>query len=79
MPRVNLGRKGNEEALVSLLWGRQAATGISVSQMAEKAGMTPQTLRTRKKSPQDFSLKELLALGRALNIPIEDIRTAIRY
>lgn len=79
MPRVNLGRKGNEEALVSLLWGRQAAAGISVSQMAEKAGMTPQTLRTRKKSPQDFSLKELLALGRALNIPIEDIRTAIRY
>lgn len=79
MPRVNLGRKPNDEALVSLLWGRQAAAGMSIGTMAEKAGMTPQTLRARKKSPQDFSLSELLKLGRALNIPIEDLRNAIRY
>lgn len=79
MPRVNLGRKPNDEALVSLLWGRQAAAGMSIGTMAGKAGMTPQTLRARKKSPQDFSLSELLKLGRALNIPIEDLRNAIRY
>ena len=53
--------------------------GMPVGTMAEKAGMTPQTLRARKKSPQDFSLKELLKLGRALDIPIEELRDAIRY
>ena len=51
----------------------------TLSALAEKAGMTPQTLRARKKSPQDFSLKELLKLGRALDIPIEELRDAIRY
>ena len=67
MPRVKLGRKPNDEVLISLLWGRQAAMGM------------PETLRSRKKSPQDFSLKELLKLGRALDIPIEELRDAIRY
>lgn len=79
MPRVKLGRKPNDEVLISLLWGRQVAMGMPVGTMAEKAGMTPQTLRSRKKSPQDFSLKELLKLGRALDIPIEELRDAIRY
>ena len=79
MPRVKLGRKPNDEVLISLLWGRKAAIGMPVGTMAEKAGMTPQTLRSRKKSPQDFSLKELLKLGRALDIPIEELRDAIRY
>ena len=65
MPRVKLGRKPNDEVLISLLWGRQAAIGMPVGTMAEKAGMTPQTLRARKKSP--------------LDIPIEELRYAIRY
>lgn len=43
MPRVKLGRKPNDEVLISLLWGRQAAIGMPVGTMAEKAGMTPQT------------------------------------
>lgn len=79
MPRVNLGKKPDDEALVSLLWGRQAAMGMSIGTMAEKAGMTPQTLRARKKNPQEFSLAELKKLGRALQVPIEDLRAAIRY
>ncbi len=30
MPRVKLGRKPNDEVLISLLWGRQAAIGMPV-------------------------------------------------
>ena len=41
MPRVKLGRKPNDEVLISLLWGRQAAMGMPVGTMAEKAEEVP--------------------------------------
>lgn len=79
MPRVKplIEKKG--EAIVTLLWGAMALQETSASAVARKVEMDPATMSRRKKKPEDFTLGELLALGRALHIPIEELRSALRY
>lgn len=84
MPRTNLGRNIADEKIVALIWGAAAANNLNDTQLCEKVSntsfrMTRPTLYNRKKKPEDFTVGELRRLGRALNIPIEDLRAAIRY
>lgn len=79
MPRVNLGRNIANEKLVALIWGQAAVLGLSTPQLGEKARISRSKIYELKKTPEDMSLGELRRIGRALNIPIEDLREAIRY
>ena len=79
MPRVNLGRKPENDALVKLIWGAAAAENAGHGKMADIAGFSIRTLQERKKDPSKFTVEELRKLGRGLHIPIEEMRAALRY
>ena len=79
MPRVNLGRNTANEKLVALIWGMADVRGLTNEQLGDKANISRTTVARRKAKPEDLTLGELLRLGRALGIPIEELREAIRY
>lgn len=79
MPRVNLGRKPENDALIKLIWGAAAAENVCQRKMADIAGFSIRTLQLRKKDPSKFTVEELRKLGRGLHIPIEEMRAALRY
>lgn len=79
MPRTNLGRDLAGEKIVALIWGAAAVNGLTNEQLGEKAKISRDTLRRRKVKPEDLTLGELRRLGRALNIPVDELRAAIRY
>ncbi len=79
MPRTNLGRKPENDALVKLLWGAAAAEGVGQERMAQMAGMALRTLYARKKDPSKLTVEQLRKLGRGLHIPVEEMRAALRY
>ena len=74
MPRVNLGRDRCREDMIALIWGKCAVMGLNNGDIAEKMGVCRQTVSNWKKNP-----KKQLRICRILNIPLEDLRTAIHY
>ena len=78
MPRVNICRDKHER-LIKTLWGAKAVSDKTDDELARAIGMTRQTLSTRRKRPEMFTLGELEKLGRALNVPIDELRNCIRY
>lgn len=79
MPRVNLGRNVANEKLVALIWGQAAVLELSTTQLGEKAKVSRSKMYELKKNPENMTIGELRRIGRALGIPIEDVRAAIRY
>ena len=79
MPRVKPLIQKRGETLIALLWGMMAVQSTNVAVVADKTGIKKSTLYRRKKSPEDMTLGEILTMGKALHIPIDDIRQAIRY
>jgi DNA-binding Xre family transcriptional regulator len=78
MPRVKpLGVNPTEQKIVALLYGAMETEGVQKQELAAALGMTPKTLRQRKKDPLDFTVRELQKACRALHIPIDDLRSAI--
>ena len=79
MPRVNLGRNTANEKLVALIWGMAAVRGLTSKELGDKANVSRTTIARRRANPENLTIGELRRLGRALGIPIEDLRDAIRY
>lgn len=79
MPRVNLGRNVADEKLVALIWGNAAVRGMTTPELGAKAKISRSQIYRYKKNPEDISVGELRRIGRALGIPIEELREAIRY
>ena len=80
MPRGNLGRDRCREDMIALIWGKCAVMGLNNGDIAEKMGVCRQTVANWKKNPKKhLSVEELLRICRILNIPLEDLRTAIHY
>ena len=79
MPRVNLGRNTANEKLIALIWGAAAVHGLTTEQLGDRAHISRTTVARRKAKPEDLTVGELRSLGRALGIPIEELRAAIRY
>ena len=78
MPRVKpLGVNPAEQKIVTLLYGALETEGVKKQELAEAMNMTTMTLLRRKKSPLDFTVRELQAACRTLHIPIDDLRSAI--
>lgn len=79
MPRTNLGRNIANEKIVALIWGTAAAAGLTAEELGAKAKISRSRIYARKNKPEDLTLRELRSIGRALNIPIDELREAIRY
>lgn len=78
MPRTNLGRNIANEKIVALIWGTAAAAGLTTEELGAKAKISRSRIYARKNKPEDLTLRELRSIGRALNIPIDELREAIR-
>ena len=63
MPRTNLGRNIANEKIVALIWGTAAAAGLTTEELGAKAKISRSRIYAR----------------RSLNIPIDELREAIRY
>lgn len=79
MLRTNLGRNIANEKIVALIWGTAAAAGLTTEELGAKAKISRSRIYARKNKPEDLTLRELRSIGRALNIPIDELREAIRY
>lgn len=80
MPRTILDEhKERNMKIVEVIWGKKAALGLSTEDVAIKSGISSHTLYRRRNRPEEFTLGELIKLCRTLNVPIEELRGAIRY
>ena len=76
MPRTNLCKR---ETPHSQLGGAAAVANVNAEAMAAAIGRSENTARSRIRHPGDLTVSELTRLGKALNIPIDELRAAIRY
>jgi len=76
MPRTLLS-KPKHAKLITTICGYAALSGKSNPELSQIIGRSQAVIYHRLKNPEDFTLGELLKLGRTLNIPIEELRQAI--
>ena len=76
MPKVNFGVKGREFA--RLFRGYASDMKMSPEKLSRK-GFSGDTIRNRYEKPGDFTVDELLYMGRKLEIPIEELRACLKY
>ena len=80
MPRTVFEQKQRKyDRLLMLLRGAAAVGGKSNDDLGAIIGRNRDTVTSRFQRPETLTLGELTRLGRALNIPIEDIRQSIQY
>lgn len=81
MPRTNLcKREVPHERLGRLIAGAAAMKKGSVTaQVASILHVSENTARARIRHPGDLTVSDVTALGKGLEIPIAELRDAIRY
>lgn len=79
MPRTKLTSPPRYAPLRMLLRGYAHEEGRSSEELGHIMNASRQTVHRRMAEPGSMTLDELLALGRGLHIPIEDLRAVIRY
>lgn len=80
MPRVNLNRKNDPQAKLGiLLQGCIKQQRLTLEDVGHTIGASDDTARRRMRNPGDLTVSELVSLAKALHIPIDDLRAAIRY
>lgn len=78
MPKVNIG-KPKRDKLMELVLGRKAAMKISEEDMAIALGCSRSTLRKRFAAGSDsWTVADIKVFSRVLDVPIEEMRAAIR-
>lgn len=71
--------KPKGEDVVKLIWGEMAVRKLTVKDLADRTGITTSLLYRRKKHPEAFTIGEITKICRNLNIPIDDLRLAIKW
>ena len=79
MPKTIFEKPRKYDKLMTLIIGNAAVKGKSRPDIAHIAGIAESTIYTRFRAPENFTIDEILRLGRGLNIPIEELRQAITY
>lgn len=78
MPRVKPLVTKPHAKLCALIAGYREEAGVEWQAVAEMAGFSRSTLHVRRHKPETFTLDELSRIRRGLNIPLEEMREAIR-
>lgn len=79
MPTTRLQRKPKHFELSVLITGTVKTNETDRASLARMMGCSEPTVTRRFKDLGSLTLDELIALGRGLHIPIDDLRAAIRY
>ena len=78
MPKTRFD-KPKRDAPLELVLGRKTSLGLSEERLAEKMNFSRSTLRTRLSAGSDnWTISELKRFCRVLDIPIEEMRQALR-
>ena len=78
MPKLK--RKADKyDALRQLILGRMATDGVDLDKLGGYIGCSRQTASRKLTDPGSMTLRELAAISRGLQIPIEDMRDNIPY
>ncbi len=67
-------RKENYMVNVELLKTKIDESGITITALADKMGVSRETFYNRLESPDAFKLSEVIGLSKALNLPSKDVR-----
>ena len=78
MPKTILCKE-KHGALKTLLWGTVKQDNAPLEEGARKLGMSASTLSRRCTNPGTMTVDELLNFGMKYHVPIEEIRSALRY
>lgn len=79
MPRTIFDKPKKWDALKALVIGTAGVQGKKTAHLAPILDCAPSTVYSRMEDPGSFTLDEIIKLGRGLNIPIDELRQAIRY
>lgn len=80
MPKTNLCKREIPHAqLGRLLAGAAVIQKKSSEDVARMIGRCENTARSRMRHPGDLTVNELVRLAKGLEIPIAELRDAIRY
>lgn len=79
MPTTKLQRKPKHYELSRLIRGTVNTDKTPRAELARMMGCSEPTVSRRLGNLGSLTLDELIALGRGLHIPIEDLRAAIHY
>lgn len=78
MPKTRLGRKPRDP-IKELVFGRKMAIGMTNADLAAKTHMSRKQIEYVFKKPScDWTIATALKLTAALDIPIDELRAAIR-
>lgn len=78
MPKTRFDRV-KRDALLELVLGRKAMLKMSEDVLAEKMGVSRTTIRKRLKDGSDsWTVADIKGFSKALEIPIEEMRSAIK-
>lgn len=79
MPATKFQKKPRHFELRVLISGTVKTNETPRAALARMMGCSEPTVTRRFKDPGTLTLDELIALGRGLHIPIDELRAAIRY
>ena len=79
MPRTIFDKKPKNLKLGVLINGSIQMADKSTDDIANILDCCPNTARARLRDPGSMTVDDLRALGRALHIPIDELRDAIQY
>ena len=69
-------RPNKYDKLTALIAGAKAVQRMTMDDVSAKTGISRSRLFDRRNSPQDYTLGELDLIAKALNIPVDELRTA---
>ena len=78
MPRTKLDKKKND-ALSVLVNGYVHKDSGTIKEASERLQKEYRTVCRRLAEPGSFTIDELLDFGRKYHVPIDELRSAIRY
>lgn len=80
MPRTNLcQREKPHQRVGALIAGAAISRGYTIGALGPIICASENTARSRIRNPGSLTVDELVKLGRKLQIPIDELRAAIRY
>lgn len=79
MPKTVFDKPRKYDKLLSLLRGTALTNCKTYIDLGKMIGCNQNTMVSRFKHPEKFTLDELTHMGRGLNIPIEELRQSITY
>jgi len=79
MPRTIFDKHGKCDKFLTLIRGTAITHNKTYADIGVIMGCHSNTVVHRMNKPENFTIGEMLKIGRALNIPIEELRQSITY